>query len=154
MDPEERLSDKEYRKLDKAIQGFERRFPQLRFCVYLNRLPEAADAREFGFWLINHASPADGEDQSDRLRTILVVIDRQNRQASVTVGYGLDPFIGDDTGGRFLSDSKDDFIAGDFVAGTIGFMKRVNQHLSRVSRPACEAAERFRRAPKPDLVAE
>ena len=151
IDPEEAFTARDRRLVEKAVARFERHFPGIRVAVHPTRLPEGADVREFGFWLFNQAPLAEGEAPEDRAGTLLLILDRHNRQAGLTVGYELDPFIGDDTGNRCLAAGKKDFEASDYGRGVVAFLGRLDELLAHQSVPALENAERFRRSPRPDL---
>lgn len=154
VDLENRLEPSEANKISKAIRRFEKRFLQFRASVHLTRLPEGGDVREFGYWLFNHCSFAEGETPEDRAGTLLILIDRESRSAGLTVGYRLDPFLGDDTGLRLFGETKDGFTDGDYAGGVTDFLTAVANHFSKIAEPASYAAERYRRAPRPDLFAK
>ena len=81
----------------------------------------------------------------------MFLIDHGNRQMGLTVGYRFDAFIGDDTGTRALGEARDDLQAGDVVAAVGTVLYGLDQVLVRKCQPSNDAAERFLRAPKPDL---
>ncbi|MEM6910153.1 MAG: hypothetical protein AAF555_01090 [Verrucomicrobiota bacterium] len=98
IDPESQLVPKVRAALNRRVEGLERTFSGLAFCHALVSLPQEADPREFGFWLINSAPlPSDKEakEKEKRQRTVLLVYDRRGRRASLTVGYQLDPILTD-----------------------------------------------------------
>ena len=93
MDVDRCLSIADRRVLDKAIDPIEQALPQVRIYVCLGRLHPDTDPREFGFWLFNASVPPDTEAASHRAWSVLLVIDRASCRASLTTGYGLDPFL-------------------------------------------------------------
>jgi len=95
VDAEGRLKASEKRRLSHRIDQLERKYPQITFYFVLMRLSVKTDSREFGYWLFNASYPQNEEDVRKRPYGILFLIDLENRLASVTVGYGLDPFLTD-----------------------------------------------------------
>lgn len=153
MDAEGLLGKRQRARLDKAIDSFEAKFPQLRIATHLTRLPEGLDVREVGYWLVNFCPLSDGETAENREGTLLFVIDHLNRQAGLTLGYGLDPFLGDDRGHRILSSVKQDLQREDYVGALRGVLRAVQRHFSKNWNLIDQIAGRFRRSPRPDLYA-
>lgn len=137
IDPEGRFEPGDRRRLDRAFNRFEKRFPQTRLHLCLTRLPDNADCREFGYWLFNICQPRTQEEEARRYHGVLFVIDRRKRAASVTLGYGLDPFIDDASIKRLLAPSKAQFQDGDYIGGVLRFLKGLDRKL----RIACVSAQ-------------
>ena len=142
MDPESRLSARRRYDLEEVIDGFEARFPQVKFHVCIIRLPENSECREFGYWLFN-SSPARTEDERmQRYHGILLLVDRFRRVASLTVGYGLDPFLGDDVLRAVMGEAHKSFTQGCYAEG----IETVARELEEELRCAHAAAGRAVRA--------
>jgi uncharacterized membrane protein YgcG len=129
IDPEERFQPRDRKKLNRAADQFERRFPQTRVHVCVTRLPPSADCREFGYWLLNVSPTESPEDEQRRCFSLLLIIDRTSRSVSATVGYGIDPFIDDGALKKILSASKEDFQQGDYAQGVARFLKLTEKRL-------------------------
>ncbi len=153
MDRERLLGDKKKSFLNKEIKAFEKKFPQFRIALHVTRLPKDLDVRMLGYWLLNFCPFAEGESAEMREGTLLFVIDCMNRQAGLTVGYRLDPFLSDDKGTRLLAEAREDFQSGDYVAGMRVILAGIRGHLSRQCAVVEEIAKSYLRAPKPDLKA-
>jgi uncharacterized membrane protein YgcG len=132
LDPEYRLTAAEKKRLNRAIDSFEKKFPQTRIYISLARLPHAADSREFGYWLFNACRPQNEEEEQRRYFTILLLIDRGNRTASVTIGYRLEPFLDDYTLQKILLDSREEFISGKYAGAIENFVTEVRKRLTSV----------------------
>lgn len=96
IDPTGELVESARVGLEKGLERLEKSFPQIRviFCFMPDGI--ADDLREFGFWLLN-ASPLDENNgMAERPWTILCVLDRARRQASLSSGYAVEPFLRDE----------------------------------------------------------
>lgn len=119
IDPDGRLARHHRQSIRSRIQRLERHFPQVTIYVALAKLPEESDVREFGYWLFN-ASPVENPAEAERrLDGILLVVDRTSRTASLTVGYGLDVFLGDDVLTALLDKARPHFKGGSYGRGII-----------------------------------
>ncbi|MEM7145446.1 MAG: TPM domain-containing protein [Verrucomicrobiota bacterium] len=129
IDPEERFESRDRKRINRAANQFERRFPQTAVSICITRLPKGADAREFGYWLFNVSPPKSPEAAQRRYFTLLLVIDRAHRTAAATIGYGLDTFIDDGALKKLLSSSREHFQQGHYAEGITHFLKATGKHL-------------------------
>lgn len=88
------LSHASERTLRRAIRQFEERFPQIRLAVLLDHGPVVIPLRTWAWWLFNRARVSAALDKGYVNRDILLVIDPHRHQAALTIGYGLEPFVG------------------------------------------------------------
>ncbi len=114
IDPQNHLSESDRERISKSLNDLARKFPQPRICFCIIDLPEGVDLREFGFWLMN-ASPVEGPEEA-RVRpwTILIVIDDINGNVSVTPGYGIEPFLDDQSWVTQIRKDRQYFFARDY----------------------------------------
>jgi len=89
-------------------------------------LEPGTDAREFGYWLLNASPVETEEDEKRRRNTILLVIDVANHQASVTLGYEIEPFLGDSSIRQCLEGTAEQMAQGDFTEAVIRFIDSVH----------------------------
>lgn len=150
LDAENRLTKSQRRRLHRAVDRFERIFPQITFYVCITRLPRNDDCREFGYWLFNASTPVDQADEQRRFHSILLVIDRNNRGASLTIGYGLDQFIGDQVLYQLIGTATAEFKSGKYPEGILkvlfGFefeFKAISVAADPRSEPAGESDTRL-----------
>ena len=153
MDVDRRLSDADRLLIDKAIEPLEQALPQVRVHVCLGRLFPDTDPREFGFWLINASVPPDAEAASHRPWSILVVIDRASRRASLTIGYGLDPFLSDRRLTTCLEAAQPHFQRGRYGPGTAILLGKLHIALTTAQRDAAYIAAKFRQSVEEGTVA-
>lgn len=150
MDFEDRLSNGEKGSVRQSIRRLRRTFPQIGVMVALLKLPEGTDAREFGFWWFNSDVPRTPEETHRRHWSLLLLIDRARRCASVTTGYALEPFLGDMTLERLLAKSRPDFLTSSYAKGINRFLRAVLLRLVATAPDILHTAGKFRkRNPEP-----
>ena len=143
VDAEGLLSATDKRTMERAIDWFEKRFPQITISACLTRLPKGVDGREFGFWLFNRSTPVDDEQKKQRDHTLLIVIDFSQKTISATVGYGLDCFLDDVVLSKSLDDAKPTLRKKGFAAGIARWLKLLSSRLVIVHDDAHYAADRY-----------
>ncbi len=155
MDPDEVIDAHQKKRLSKTIARLEKAFPQITvsFCSVL--LPEGVDGRQFGYWLLNRCSPASGLDAKRRLHHLLLLVDRNSKTVSATVGYGLDCFLDDITLHQALQSSRDHFIHEGYVEGSIKWIHLIRKKLAVLHEKAVtDWKRRFNRRLPPSVTAE
>ena len=153
MDVDDRLSASERRQLDQAIEPLEQTLPQVRVHICLGKLHPDTDVREFGFWLFNASVPADIEAASHRPWSILLVIDRASRRASLTIGYGLDPFLSDRRLSTCLEAATPHFKNGRYGRGTAACLTKLHTVLATAQRDSAYISAKFRQSVEDGTVA-
>jgi len=146
MDVDGRLSATERAQIDQAAEPLEQALPQVRVHVCLGHLHADTDPREFGFWLLNASVPPDSEAASHRSWSILLVIDRSSRRASLTVGYGLDPYVSDAVLTDCLKAAAGDFAKGRYGRGAAVCIRKLHKALNQMRRAATTTVFKFRRS--------
>jgi uncharacterized membrane protein YgcG len=138
-DEEGLLRGRRRERLEEQIREFNRDFPQLSVTIYLTALPSSWDAREFGYWLAN-ASPMNAEeDPGKRFFKLLLVVDDANKQASITTGYALEPFITSRQRTQILAGRRGLFQRRDYFRAP----RRTLEDLRRVLAASCRKAGRI-----------
>lgn len=89
------LSRHDIRDGQRALEKLRAHFPQVTLCTCLVNVPDGVSITEFGFWLFNQSIPEGPRLIERRLHSILLLIDPTKGEATLTVGYGLDPFLDD-----------------------------------------------------------
>lgn len=130
MDPDGVIDTHQKKRLSRTIARLEKSFPQITvsFCAVF--LPDGVDGRQFGYWLLNRCPPASGLDAKRRLHHLLLLVDRNSKTVSATVGYGLDCFLDDMTLCRALQASRDRFIHEGYVEGSIKWINLIRKKLA------------------------
>ena len=145
VDPDDSITDAEQRVMTKAIQKFEKRFPQIEMSVCVMRLPEGVDGREFGFWYLNRSRPKSPEARIARPHHILLIIDQTTRTLSATVGYGLDCFLDDVTLYDSLDKAEPSFSRGGYAKGIAQWLKILGKKMVDIHEEAVFALDRWER---------
>jgi uncharacterized membrane protein YgcG len=147
IDVENRLSNEDRARIDRAIDGLESEMPQVRLYVCIVKLLPGTDARECGFWMLNASVPRDEEETVHRPWSVLLLIDTQASAASATVGYGLDPYLTDNELRAALIAGQPDLGHGNFSGGVMKFVQHMHQQLKQAHRAATKTARRKEREP-------
>ncbi|HEX5791053.1 MAG TPA: hypothetical protein VFY13_07850 [Luteolibacter sp.] len=79
--------------IQKAMGDFSKRFPQLFLAVHTTAPGLETDLRVFGFWLLNRARFDDLPAGMDNRACILILINPQRKEACITHGYLLEPYL-------------------------------------------------------------
>jgi uncharacterized membrane protein YgcG len=149
IDVENRLSNDERARIDRAIETLENNLPQIRVHVCIVKLLPGTDARECGFWMLNASIPRDEEEALHRPWSVLLLIDTHASAASATVGYGLDPFVSDSQLRAALTVAQPEWQEANFSAGILKFVHQMHHALKQAHRSAVSAARKDRRQPPP-----
>jgi TPM domain len=144
MDPEGRFTGRERSSVETLIGRLASTYPQIDVCVCLASLAKKVDAREFGFWLFNAVRPQTMDEHTRRPWAILFVIDPTNRGASLTIGYALDPWIGDEILATVLAAAKEEFRSSRWVRGLNRAFDALNRALAEAQRTAWLTAKSSR----------
>jgi uncharacterized membrane protein YgcG len=120
--------------IEDRMDGFERRFPQLFFAVYVGTLPPLADVREFGFWLLNRAAVSSVDFTRPNDKGLLLVIDVAGRRASLSAGYFLEPYLSDGAMAGALKKGASMWEEGRYGEGVELVMASVERQLRRAGR--------------------
>jgi uncharacterized membrane protein YgcG len=128
VDPSGRLSKEETARIRERVGKLRKRFPQLRFFNCLVPLGSAVDLREFGFWLLNAGKHSEGE--AAKPYAVLFLIDPKGKAISVTVGYGLEPFVMDAEWTALCHDCQDYFYRQKYGEGIMAFLNEAAKLLA------------------------
>ena len=100
-----KLALEDMEQLRAMLRLFQKKFPQTLFSILITELEPGISVAEYAFWLANRAKFG-GVDKAlaDNLN-LLLVIDLTGKAAAFTVGYGLEPYLGESD----LQDVLDEF---------------------------------------------
>lgn len=87
------LRGAESRKVKLAISQFCERFPQIQLAVVFDEPTTVVPLRTRAWWLFNRGNFSAALDKGFVNRDLLLTIDPARRQAALTMGYGLEPFV-------------------------------------------------------------
>lgn len=80
-------------KLNRRIQGLQKRFPQLTVQVVMHRFPTEHPFTMHAFWLFNAGALAGEFQRGKDNRALLIVVDPFRQESAIVPGYGLEPLL-------------------------------------------------------------
>jgi uncharacterized membrane protein YgcG len=89
------LTTADLRVIRRRIADFERRFPQTGFTVALMAVSKDFPGATYAYWVFNRCNPAGELNQGSANRHVFLLVDTAGKGAWMTIGYGLEPFIGE-----------------------------------------------------------
>jgi uncharacterized membrane protein YgcG len=107
------------KRLTREITRLRRTFPQTDLHVLLHDFPEEHPLELHVFWLFNGSRPTAGERQGGDHHGILLALDPGRGRAALTVGYGLEPFLGDEALDHLLERAEPAWSNGDWTRGIL-----------------------------------
>ena len=96
----------------KARQRASRRFPQFRWSICTVELPEKTNLRLYGFWMLNVCPLRANEAETDRLWTVLLLINVTTLKAAAIPAYAAEPWLGNDQWDKALASMAASWKAG------------------------------------------
>lgn len=87
----------------KARQRASLRFPQFRWNICSVELPEETNLRLYGFWMLNVCPLREDEAETDRLWTVLLLINATAAKAAAIPAYAAEPWLGNDQWDKALA---------------------------------------------------
>ena len=106
-------------KISKAISRLMWTFPQVNLHVLLHVFPEDHPFDLHVFWLFNCGGFSMESQKAGENRTILLALDPAKGRSALTVGYGLEPFLGDEALDHLLELAEPAWIAGRWAPGIL-----------------------------------
>lgn len=143
------LRAKERKQMRLLMNGFENRFPQLFFSVYLGAFEEVSHLRQFGFWLLNRGAFVDVEVSRPNACGILLCVDVSGKAAGLSYGYMVHPFLKEEDTFNALSSGHPFFLQGQYLQGIDATMRKLTTTLRRRSKKAKRDPSRFEETPSP-----
>ncbi len=109
------LRMKEREPMRKILERFEARFPQLFVAIYLGAFEDLQSLHQFGFWMLNRAAYVDVDLERPNENGILIVVDVSAKNAGITFGYALLPYLDEDSTFSALSAGHPSFLQGNYL---------------------------------------
>lgn len=139
-------------QVERALDAFERRFPQLFAAVYTDRLDDPGQMRTYGFWLLNHGvfehiRPGLGNESG-----ILLLLDPVSKSAGFTFGYLLDPYLDENDTFECLARAHSHWLEGRNAEGITKAIRQLEWFLRRRSTQARRNLYPFERRVSPAIT--
>lgn len=133
VDSDQIFSKRETRLLKKSLDQFRRRFPQCQFSVVTNTHPAPnLPFSVYTFWLFNTSGICRKIDKAGDNHDLLLAIDSTRGQASLVIGYGLEPFVNSRHIEEILNCGLEHFKAGQWAEGALAIIAAAESHLAEI----------------------
>ena len=106
-------------KIAKAISRLMWTFPQITLHVLLHEFPEDHPFDLHVFWLFNCGGYSNESQKAGENRTLLLALDPAKGRSALTVGYGLEPFLGGEALDHLLELAEPAWTAGQWTRGIL-----------------------------------
>ncbi len=120
-----------------ARHTLRKQFPQIRFFVETVSLAPDASLPLYGFWRINTAPLAKHETNDHRSWSLLLVIDAATSRASVTCGYRIGHWVGDQEWQSALEAARVRWDKKGSSAAVIDFLKHASVLIQKAWKQKC-----------------
>jgi uncharacterized membrane protein YgcG len=110
------------RRIRRSIAAFERRFPQSGFTAAFMELGKEIPGATYAWWVFNRCNPAGEMSRGSANRHLFLLVDTAGQGAWLTVGYGLEPFIGGARLQQCLDRAQPHFAEGRYAAGVAALL--------------------------------
>lgn len=128
------ISASDERRLARTVRHFERRFPQSRLAIVFNCFSDEFPLGAHLFWLFNTAGIATHDRKWGRNRDVLIGIDVERGLAGITVGYGLEPFLGQKALDHVMHLAVPKLEESEFAAGALEIVRGLSRLMEGVCR--------------------
>lgn len=117
------------RDINAAVDRLRVRFPQVELYFCTVELDDPVSLPEFGFWMMNACRLQEGQVESDRAWSILLLIDVKRGIVSLTPGYAIEAFIEDSGWEDALRNMSEDLAADDYSSALLYYVKSAERLL-------------------------
>ena len=106
-------------RIAKEISRLRWAFPQTEVHVLLHLFPREHPFELHVFWLFNCGRFSSEDQKGGENHAILLALDPEQGRSALMVGYGLEPFLGDEAMDHLLELAEPAWIAGDWTRGIL-----------------------------------
>jgi uncharacterized membrane protein YgcG len=117
------------KKISKAIARLTWTFPQVSVNVLLHLFPAEHPFELHVFWIFNAAGLSPDNQKGGENRSILLALDPGQGKSALMVGYGLEPYLGDDALDHLLELSEPAWKAGEWTRGILELLAGLDRLL-------------------------
>jgi uncharacterized membrane protein YgcG len=127
------ITSADQKAIQRRLQSFERRFPQCQIHILVNTFSDTFPPASHLFWLFNSAGLSRTENRRGHNRDILIGIDPVQQWAGFIIGYGLEPFLGQEALDHILERASPRLDAGQ----TSDAISEIILHLGELMEGVC-----------------
>ena len=123
-------------RLRDELRLFHRKFPQSLLSVLVTELEPGTSVSEYAFWIANRARFTSMDKKRGENFNLLLLIDLTNGAAALTSGYGLEPYVPEET----LAAALDEFLKAYRASGLAAAISACVESLVRQLRERAKQA--------------
>lgn len=127
------MSQGDGRSLKESIRELHLRFPKISFAIIITRIPPQIPLRAWTFWIFNTGTLNSPMDKGGACRLMLLTIDADQGRAACMVGYGLEPFVNEDTLNRIIAAAQHALSAQDYAEALHAALEQADVELASIS---------------------
>lgn len=128
------LGRRDRRRVAREIREFPNTLPQTRLSVAtFPRAPDQVPLGAYAFWLFNRSDIVRKLDKGGRNHDILIALDARTRNAAITIGYGLEPFVGKHHLQSVLASGHGHLVADLYGAALVTIIDKLRDTLKKIS---------------------
>ena len=120
------------RRVRATLGRLHRCYPQVSVHILLREFSTAQPLELQTFWLFNTANLVSQNERGPLNRSVMLAIDPPNQRAAVMIGYGLEPFLGDEALDRLLETAEPAWRSGKFAEGILTVLGGLGELLAGV----------------------
>lgn len=129
------MSVKDHSRIRKRIERLQRRFPQVVIQVVLHAFPPSHPFGLYAFWLFNGGVLAGYASRGPSNHAMLLLIDPDRGESALMPGYGLEPFLRQETLDHLLELASPAWADGRWAEGILEVIDGLARLLQAVAIP-------------------
>jgi len=122
------------RSVRDALLGMSQVFPQLSFAAVLAKSDARVPLGAHAFWLFNLGGLSAAQESGGLCRLVLLVLDVENTRAACMIGYGLEPFVPEESLDRVAAAALPDLQRKAHAAAVIAALHRARTEFATVAK--------------------
>jgi len=122
-------------RLKRRIQEMEQRFPELSVQLVMHHFPREHPFSMHIFWLFNAGAFASESRRGASNHGLLIAVDPLRQEAAIMPGYGLEPFLKEETIGHLLDLASPAWEEGQWTDGFLRVLNSLDKLLESVAQP-------------------
>lgn len=141
-DHTEAFNSWELKRVRRRREEITRRFPQVRLQVVFRHFSGDHPIALYAFWFLNLGPFSVATEKHGENHWVLLLVDPVSREAAITPGYGLEPFLSEEELDGLLVMAGDAWREKRWFTGTMTLLDGLEALLERAARRSTEAFDR------------
>jgi uncharacterized membrane protein YgcG len=127
------LRSADHKRIRRGLERLQRRFPQLVPQVVMHRFPAEHPFSMHAFWLFNAADFAGASRRGRENHALMLAIDPYREEAAIVPGYGLEPFLTNESLDRLLDTAEPAWRDSQWTEGVLRVFEGLDRLLETVA---------------------